>query len=222
LILFSVISILPVVNGYDYIFDDAEDDVYQYCTDTEETVIGDYHDEIDIVNLNITGKHASFTVAGNISDWNIYHWFYLVFSENFRPSGPLFFIWTVPYYELEIESSFISLERAYISGETLFHEEWNGTHWENSSTATPANILNEVSQHSISAYIPDVVEEIPSSMKCLLYAGFNGYPCSYADYAPARPTSGGGDEIPGYNIFLLIGSMIGVAFFLLRKKYKKK
>ncbi|MFX1296135.1 MAG: hypothetical protein ACFFD2_14960 [Promethearchaeota archaeon] len=222
LILLSVISILPVANGYNYIFDDAEDDVYQYCVDTEETVIGDFHDEIDIVSLNITGKHVSFTVAGNISDWNIYHWIFIVFSGKFKPSGPLFFVWNIPFYKLNFESSFVSLEKAYISGETCVHEEWNGTHWENSSTATAANILSGVSQHSISAYIPDAVEEIPSSMKCILIAWFSGDPCSYADYAPARPTSGGGDEIPGYNIFLLIGLMIGVSFFLLRKKYKIK
>ena len=221
-ILLSVISILPVVNGYDYIFDDEEDDVYQYCVDTEETVIGDFHNEIDIVNLNITGKYVSFTVAGNFSDWGGSHSAELVFSENFKSSGPLYFIWTIPFYRLEFDYSFVSLEKAYISGETCVHEVWNGIHWENSSTATPYNILSEVSQHLISATIPEDVEEIPSSMKCLLFSYFGGYPCSYADYAPARPTSGGEEEIPGYNVFLLICVMIGISLLLVIKRNKLK
>lgn len=58
-------------------------------------------------------------------------------------------------------------------------------------------------------------------MKCVLFAGFGGSPCSYADYAPARPTSGGGTtEIPGYNLFVLIGVMIGISILLVRRRNK--
>ena len=229
LVFLSLIYILPVANGYDYIFIDAEDDVYRYCESTDETDVGDYHDEIDIVKLNITGKYVSLTVAGDLGDWNSSHWCFLTFSEAFIPwGGPLDFAWRAPYYRLEFEndtSFFVTLERGYsLGGNEFAYEVWNGTGWEDRVTATPANILSEVSQHSIIAYIPDAVEEIPSNMKCLLNTRYSPPPfnCTYADFAPALPSSGGGDKIPGYNLFLIICGMIGITILLVMKRNKLK
>ncbi len=110
-----------------------------------------------------------------------------------------------------------------MGGTDVAFEVWNGTAWENSSTATPANILSDVSQHSIIAYIPDAVEEIPSNMKCLLYTHFWQYPfdCEYADFAPDLSTTRG-DKIPSYNLFILICVMIGISILLVRKRNKLK
>ncbi|MFX1321633.1 MAG: hypothetical protein ACFFAQ_08315 [Promethearchaeota archaeon] len=228
LVFFSVLNFLPVVNGYDYIFTDVEDDVYRYCESTDQTVVGDYHDEIDIVKLNVTGKYASFTVAGDLGDWNGSYWAALIFSSQFIPwEGPLNFAWRVPYYYIDFDSpSFVSLERGYSLGEGDFaYEVWNGTAWEDEITGTAANILNESSQHSIIAYIPDAVEEIPSNMKCLLYIKCwepPSYDCTYADFAPALPTAGGGGNIPGYNLFILFCVMIGISILLVRRRNKLK
>lgn len=226
-IFISIIYFLPVANGYDYIFTDAEDDVYLYNHDTSELVNGDYHDEIDIVKLNITGKYVNITIAGDLGDWNYSHFADLTFSERFFPWGePLDYAFTPPYYSIEFEndsSFFVTLEKGYsLGGGKFAYEEWNGTAWENRTTATPANILSEVSQHSIIAYIPDAVEEIPSNMKCLLYTQFWQYPFVYADFAPALPTAGGGDAIPSYDLFLLICVMIGISLLLVRKRNKLK
>lgn len=228
LVFLSVINFLPVVHGYDYIFIDAEDDVYRYCESTDEKVIGDYHDEIDIVKLNITGKYVSFTVVGDLGNWNTSHWTTLTFSEGFSPWGEVNYACRIPYYRLEFEmfpSLFVTLEKCYIlGGNELAFEVWNGTAWENATTATPANILSEVSQHSIIAYIPDAVEEeIQSNMKCLLYTHFwqDPWDCEYVDFAPALSTAGGG-KIPGYNLFLLICGMIGISILLVRKRNKLK
>ncbi|MFX1296137.1 MAG: hypothetical protein ACFFD2_14970 [Promethearchaeota archaeon] len=226
-----VISFLPVAHCYNYIFDDAEDDVYFYCSSTDDLLTGDYHDEIDITNLNITGQYVSFTVAGSFNNWSSNHWGVLTFSSKFLPmGGPIGYAWTPPYYRLEFDnytSFFVTLEKGYsLGGGNFAYEEWNGTAWENQTTATPENILYDITQHTVTAYIPDAVEEIPSSMKCLLYTEFWGPPfdCGlFVDFAPALPTSdGGGSNIPGYNLFLLISLMIGVTFYLLRKKYKLK
>ncbi len=114
LVFLSVISFLPVVNGYDYIFIDAEDDVYRYCESTDEKVIGDFHDEIDIVKLNITGNYVSFTVVGDLGDWNSSHWTTLTFSEGFMLWGEINYACRVPYYRLEFEnfgSLFVTLEK---------------------------------------------------------------------------------------------------------------
>ncbi|MFX1321634.1 MAG: hypothetical protein ACFFAQ_08320 [Promethearchaeota archaeon] len=229
LVLLSVITFLPVANGYNYIYIDAEDDVYQYCDSTDETDIGDYHDEIDIVKLNITGKYASFTVAGDLGDWDPHHHAVIIFSSHFTYNGPHEGLsWRSPFYLIDYESpSFASLERAYsLGGDGYVYEVWNGTAWENETTATPANILNESSQHSIIAYIPDAVEEIPSDMKCILNTEvipwFIPSDCWYEDIAPALPTAGGGGNIPGYNLFILFCVMIGITILLIRKRNKLK
>ncbi|MFX1316313.1 MAG: hypothetical protein ACFE9T_10650 [Promethearchaeota archaeon] len=224
----SLIYFLPIAHGYNYTFIDAEDDVYYYCQSTNETLKGDYHDEIDIVYLNISGKYVTFTIKGDFIDWNDSHWATLIFSSEFIPyGGPIDYAWRPPYYSLdfEVSSFFVTLERGYsLGGNKFAYEEWNGTAWENRTTATPANILSVVSQHYIIAYIPDAVEEIPSNMKCLLYTEFwqSPYDCIYADFAPALPTRGGGDNISGYNLFILICVMIGISILLKRNRNKLK
>ncbi|MFX0043882.1 MAG: hypothetical protein ACFE8L_13300 [Candidatus Hodarchaeota archaeon] len=224
----SLIYFLPVARGYDYIFDDAEDDVYRYCEDTDETVIGDYRDEIDIVQLNITGQYVNLTVAGDLAGWSDFHWGFLTFSEEFIPwEGELNYAWKAPYYRLEYEYNppfFVTLEKGYsLGGGDFAYEVWNGTAWENQSTATPVNILSGISQHSIVAYIPDAVEEIPSSMECLLNTRYwpPPYNCTYADFVPALPSIEE-DKIPSYNLFILICGMIGISILFVRKRNKLK
>ncbi|MFX1316314.1 MAG: hypothetical protein ACFE9T_10655 [Promethearchaeota archaeon] len=225
LVFLSVIYFLPLVNGYDFIFIDAEDDVYRYCESTDETDIGDYHDELDIVKLNITGKYVSFTVVGNISDWDSYYRATVFFSSHFTwYEQYLELTWRSPCYIIEFHpKTRATLEKIYHLEEGGYaYEVWNGTAWENSSTATPANILSEISQHSLTAHIPDAVEEIPSNMKCLLWINFweTSTDCTYADIAPS-PSNGGGN-VPSYNIFVLICAMIGISIFLVRKRSKLK
>jgi hypothetical protein len=64
----SIIYFLTGVQGLNYTVTDPEDDVLQDCNTAEVT--GDYHDEIDIVELTVAGQYVNLTVAGNLANWN--------------------------------------------------------------------------------------------------------------------------------------------------------
>ena len=68
LVFISIIYFLPVAQGVDFTISDVEDDVLRDCPTEEDT--GDYHDEIDIIELIVAGRTINLTVAGNLANWN--------------------------------------------------------------------------------------------------------------------------------------------------------
>lgn len=99
---------------------------------------------------------------------------------------------------------------------------WNGTGWEDDSTATPVNIVTVVTEHSIIIDIPLAVEPIPDSMQVLVAARLFFFgDCDYMDFAPALSSfSISQDGIPGYDLFILGFIIIGISLIMI-KKYKK-
>ncbi|MGB5912474.1 MAG: hypothetical protein WBH31_14885 [Promethearchaeia archaeon] len=221
---FSIINLLPVAIGYDYTFSDAEDDVIRECDSGIET--GDYYDEIDIVKIVIADKHVNLTVAGNLAYWNNSYSARIYFSNQFFTSSTGF-SWTPPYYILHCANDSgplnVILKKGYsLGGGNFAYEVWNGTGWEDENTATAANILTEITEHSIISDIPLAVEPIPDSMQVLVAARlFLFGDCDYMDFAPELSSfSGSQGGIPGYNLFILSVIIIGISLIII-KKYKK-
>jgi len=222
---FSITNLLPLTKGYTYTFSDPEDDVIRECDSGIET--GDYYDEIDIVKIVIADKHVNLTVAGNLAYWNSSYSARIYFSNRFYSSSSTDFSWSPPYFILDCEndsSTFeVILERGYsLGGGNFAYEEWNGTGWEDRLTATAANIVTDVTEHSIIIDIPLAVEPIPDSMlvlvvTCLFLFG----DCDYMDFAPALSSfSSSQNGIPGYDVFILSFIVIGISLIMI-KKYKK-
>ena len=217
----SIIYLLPNAYAIDYTVSDAENDVLRDCATSEDT--GDYHDEIDIVELNVTGQYVNITVAGNLANWNSSYFGSIYFSPRFTASEFNDLLWTTPYYiiDFENESGPIEafLERGYsLGGNNFAYEVWNGTGWEDRNTGTAVNILYAITSHSVVSYIPDGVEEIPSSMKVVAKTRILIFSsCNYSDIT-SIPSSGGG--VPSYNLFIIICTMVGISLIIL-KKHKK-
>jgi len=217
----SVIYSLPNVHAFNFRITDVEDDVLRYACDTEET--GDFFDEIDIVELNVAGKNINVTVAGNFTSWGSSHYGTVIFSPIIYPDGMTY---GYPYYKVEFENRSgpieATLEKGYqLSINTVANEVWNGTGWEAQNTATPATIVVDVTEHSVISYIPDAVEEIPSTMKVLARTHLYNHSdptCLFSDVTRIPPSVDTG--IPSYNLFILICTIIGVSFIII-KKYKK-
>ena len=220
-VILSLVNFLPVAHGIDATISDAEDDVLQECT--SGNTAGDYHDEIDIIKLTITGKNVNLTVAGNLAKWNSSYYGSIIFSETFYPSDGADFSWTPPYFSIDWNnysgSIEVTLERGYsLGGGNFAYEEWNGTGWEDRTTATAANIVIAVTEHSIISYIPDQVETIPSSMRAMASTLISIYgSCDYKDITPI-PSSA--QNIPSYNLFILICTMTGISIILVKKHEK--
>ena len=226
IVFFSITYFLPNVHAINFTTSDVEDDVLR-DTSTEE-ITGDYYDEIDIVNLVIAGRNINFTVAGNLANWNSSYSGTIYFSQGFSVSASNQIVWRSPYYTIEFENQSgggpieVILKKGYpLDINNHAYEEWNGTGWENQTTATPANIVVDVTEHSVIAYIPDAVEEIPTDMKVVGYTRMSIFIPEYtifSDVTPVPSTAAGG--IPSYNLFILICTMIGVSLIII-KKYKK-
>ncbi|MFX0018102.1 MAG: hypothetical protein ACFFAK_10190 [Promethearchaeota archaeon] len=221
---FSIINLLPVAKGYNYTFSDAEDDVIRECDSAIET--GDYYDELDIVKIVIADKHVNLTVAGNLSYWNSSYSARIYFSDRFYTSSTGF-SWSPPYYILHCANDSgplkVILRRGYsLGGGNFAYEVWNGTGWEDENTAAEANIITDVTEHSIIIDIPLAVEPIPDSMQVVVAARlFLFGDCDYMDFAPELSSlSSSQDGISGYNLFIMSFIVIGISLIMI-KKYKK-
>ncbi|MCK4284634.1 MAG: hypothetical protein KAX18_00450 [Candidatus Lokiarchaeota archaeon] len=217
----SVIYFLPSVHAINFRITDVEDDVLRYACGTEDT--GDYFDEIDIVELIVAGKNINVTVAGNFASWGSSHYGTVIFSPYIHSDGTSYgYPWYKVHWENKSGPIEATLEKGYqLSINTFAYEVWNGTGWEAQNTGTPAIIVVDVTEHSVIAYIPDAVEEIPSTMKVLARTHLYNWSdpvCMFSDVTRIPPSVDNG--IPSYNLFLLICTMIGVSLIII-KKYKK-
>ncbi|MFX1371518.1 MAG: hypothetical protein ACFFCE_06620 [Promethearchaeota archaeon] len=220
---------MPVVHGLNLNINDAENDVIRNCGTGDDT--GDYYDEIDIVKLIISGRNVNVTIAGSLAKWNLSHYGSVIFSEWFRAvSAPSYFAYNVPYYAIDydndIGSMVAKLEKGYpLNDEGYAYEVWNGTAWEDrfDMVGSPFNIVDTVTNHSITFYIPDAVEELPSNMKAVVSNRFSKIfgNCDFIDFTPLPSDHGINSDqwISSYDIFVLICTMIGISFIII-KNYK--
>ena len=216
----SIIYFLPIGHAINYTTSDVEDDVLR-----DGDTVGDFYDEIDIVKLSITGRNINFTVAGNLANWNYSYVGKIYFSQGFTVDASNNVVWRPPYYVIDFENKTgpieAFLEKGYsIGGNNFAYEQWNGTGWENRTTATPANILVEVTEHSVICYIPDAVEEIPSNLKAVGKTRMSTFDPDFNIYSDVTPIPTADTSIPSYNLLILIGTMIGISIIII-KKYKK-
>jgi len=227
-LIFSIIYFLPNVHAINYTISDEEDDVLQDCPTGEET--GDYHDEIDIIELTVAGQYINFTVAGSFFDWDSSYFGTVIFSQSFESDASNHLTWSPPYYAIDWQNKSgpieVTLEKGYhLGGNNFAYEVWNGTGWEDRNTATPFNILSDITEHSLISYIPDGVEDIPSNMKVVgntKFFDFDG--CDYSDLTPipSSDTDSSDNGIPSYNLYIFICTMIGVSIIFLRKYRSRK
>ena len=218
IVFYSFIYYLPKAYAINFTTSDAENDVLRGC-DPGDT--GDYYDEIDIVSFNVAGRNINCTVAGSLAKWNNSHYGTASFSSGIQVSPQNGLVTSIPLYVVEWENKSApieaTLEKLYSSGG---HDVWNGTGWEDESTATAANIVVDVTNHSVISYIPDAVEEIPSNMKVICKTHLWIYSPSICSFSDVTPLPSPDTGIPSYNLFILICTMIGISFVII-KKYKK-
>lgn len=212
LVFISMTYFLPVVHGVNFTISDVEDDVLRTCGFEEDT--GDYHDEIDITELIVAGRTINLTVAGNLAMWNSSYHGFVIFSKGIAIGSYNQLIFG-DYYALDWDnksgSIVVTLEKGY---NTTF-ELWNGTGWEDKGTATAANIVVAVTEHSVISNIPVAVEEIPSNMKVV--AGTLILIHDGCDFSDLTPLPGSDQGIPSYDLFILICITFGISLILIKK-----
>ena len=163
---------------------DPENDVYymhyKYTTpENMEIKKGDYHDEIDIIKLDVTGQHFNLTFAADITSWNLTHQALIMLISDFNFQQPPF-----PYYAISYENPNdyglyeFHVFFLYVTGSYEEDREyWNNvTGWV--STPDLASDIGFSTDRSIIADAPTEAYLIPDDIDCVATAS-----CLYAFFA---------------------------------------
>ena len=241
--IFAVLSIVllsltlqtftPVL-GLNAIETDPENDVYRiHMTESSQDISkGDYHDEIDIVKLEINGQTVNLTFAGNITDWqysdSIETRAIIVLHEDFTSLEDM----TYPYYAILYDNwTYYALGyRVFLTYETEFDTDyWDGSGW--AATEDLAVEVGSASDKSIVANVSSGAFIIPDNITFLAQAlriEFIGiFPeeevILYTDIAPNKyDPLASEDKIPSYNLFIVVGLLFGISLIIIKKQIGKK
>ncbi len=248
--IFAILSILflsltvqtftPVVGIYMSV-DDPENDVYyihyNIIDGDYDMTKGDYHDEIDIVKLNITGQFFNLTFAGDMADWVVGTGPYMAALIMLHPDFQGFDQEpTYPYYSILYENHSVTGQLDEYLGYHVFftyvidqytEQYWNATTGWVSTTALASDI-GSASDKSIIAdvptnyTIPDDIDIIATSVHSELLFYTNEV-FEYIDIAPNKyDPFASEDKIPSYNLFIVVGLLFGISLIIIKKQIKSK
>ena len=248
--IFAILSILflsltfqtftPAVGLYASV-DDPENDVY--CThiigQDYEMTKGDFHDEIDIVKLNITEQFFNLTFVGNITDWvgtePHYTAALIILHTDFKglDQEP-----TYPYYSILYQNHSVTGQGADYLGFHVFFtyvlDESTRLYWNETaewvSNTSLASDIGSASDKSIiadvpkDAYtIPDYIDYIALSVHSVYYPSPIEEFIEYLDFAPNKyDPFASEDKIPSYNLFIVVGLLFGISLIIIKKQIKRK
>ncbi|MFX1322884.1 MAG: hypothetical protein ACFFAQ_14700 [Promethearchaeota archaeon] len=248
--LFAVLSIVllsltfqtftPVVGIYMSV-DDPENDVHyiHIIGDDYDQTKGDFHDEIDIVKLNISEQFFNLTFAGNMADWVVgtgpYMAALIILHPDFQGFNqeP-----TYPYYSILYENHSVTGQYDEYLGYHVFFTyvigEYNQLYWNAttgwvSSTALASDI-GSASGKSIIADVPTNAYIIPDDIDIIAMSVYSEFLFftdelfEYIDIAPNKydPFASDGGGIPSYNLFIIVSILLGISLIIIKKQFKSK
>ncbi|MFX1409886.1 MAG: hypothetical protein ACFFA6_06015, partial [Promethearchaeota archaeon] len=150
-----------------------------YTQSSQELSKGDYHDEIDIVKLEINGQTMNLTFAGNIADWESNDVFQteaqIMCHENFTGSYleslavyPYYLIYYDNWTQHELGYNVFFVQKIEGSPWMLF---WNGSDWVEDDRE--AMVIGSASDKSIIASVPPGALVIQESLTIIAASGCN-------------------------------------------------
>jgi hypothetical protein len=238
----SLQSITPVL-GLNATITDPENDVYRvkyvivtpfgYGTSPNPAQQGDYHDEIDIVKFEINGQNMNLTFAGNIADWQstgVYDTIAMMllypnFDMDLFPEEPQYPYYVAYYQNHSIYGPDYKLVFVHnIDNETSLY--WEGVGWTDDQGSS-ANI-GSASGKSIIANVPPGAYTIPDNVTYIVASEHDEYlggseGIAYLDVAPNEYEpwpDAAEDEIPSYNLIIMVGVLVGICLIIIKKKIK--
>ena len=246
--IFAILSILflsltfqtftPAVCLYASV-DDAENDVYYVSLTAEGENIkkGNYHDEIDIVKFEINNQNLNLTFAGNINDWegagDVKTGAIMVLHPNFDMELYKEGNMTYPYYAIYYDNWSQSLGYRVIFAHVYEYlgdedrEFWNETAgWVSNNTL--ALDIGSASDKSIIANVPPEAYNITNNTTYIAQSIHIKYSPSeikyYIDIAPEEYMLLEETEevIPSYNLFIIVGVLVGISLIIIKKQIGKK
>ena len=220
----------PVL-GLNAIETDPENDVYRIHVigSSQDISKGDYRDEIDIVKLEINGQAINLTFAGNMTDWQSNDTIETIAIVILHPDFKGLDEVSYPYYEIYYDNwtDYGLGYKVFLTYETEFDTEyWDGSEWvdhENDAmevgSASDKSITADVSTDALN--ITDDLTFIAQSM-CVEKIG-DDEAMGYIDIAPNKyDPFASEDQIPSYNLFIVVGVLFGITLIIIKKQIKRK
>ena len=234
--LFSLSSqTITCVFGLNALESDPENDVYRmHQLDTDRDLKkGDYHDEIDIVKLEIMGQHINLSFAVNLTNWEsnecIYTQAIIILHEDFQGIHNIPLDLTFPYYAVVYDNSTGLGFKVYLSHVTENYTKY----WDNSVWTDDQNLAMEIgyaSDNSITVDIPLTAYMLPSNITILATVvaveqygpGFREV-IAYFDIAPNKYDPFAlEDEISSFNLFIILFGLIGISLIIIKNQTRNK
>ena len=240
LLILLTLQNLPRVIGLTETKNDPVNDVYYFPHNSIiPTNKSDYKDGIDIIRLDLDGQYVNVTFEGSLEALSVAdEWLEcsIFFYETYDPLIDSYDQrqYSVTYKSIPPDS--LNYNVYFIYWEPNFGyslKYWNGTSFEYNAFAGIS--IGNVTGNLLTAEIPplaftvldNVTYYVESQWGNLMDPKYTSWhadccPDAFSDYLePSDGDGDGGDDaIPGYDMLILIGAIIGISIILLKKRSK--
>jgi hypothetical protein len=196
---------------------DDQDDVVQYSTVPEKGTIGDFHNEIDIMNVSIgeTLDVSYSLVIGFVGAASFYEdYLYIIYIDNDSDNQAEYIIFS---------NVSLGVRKGPVGLVFFLQRVWDGAYWDpglQQWVGEEVAMYSSVSGHYIRAdYISEPFPEIKTYRVAVIAAYIGDPSYIYAEFLPETPSS----SIPGFPLeFVLFGfiTLLGLVVLLQRNKIK--
>ena len=193
---------------------DAADDVVRYTTTAEKGVVGDFHDEIDIINISsamMAGLPLSLVIffADTPCDYQSYNYF--LFIDNNTDGHADYVLYSNISLEAKVLLITFYLQRVFDGN------YWDGDSWVGSEISYPGWGIygNTLSFPNFNLAITEMLTSRVAAVAA--YTGDGTY--LFADFVPLTPEAG----IPGFSFGLVLFGglmLLGMIIILQREKIR--
>ncbi len=217
---------IPLISAETITHTDPEDDVLRLDPYNPFSMQwGDFMDGIDILEFKVDGNNFNITFVGNSGEGMTYQ--ILFFIGEYNPLTTTMADYAIMYMNWSQLGLFNGLFVKFITEITM--EVWNGTEW--TADITNGTSVGSITGKTFSATVPPSALNITSSTTYFagsIYMDIYDLTYIYMDYCPndfsPYQQNSGSEEtlgVPGYDLFILFGSLLSVSILLIKKRRDK-
>ena len=238
LLIVLILQNVPQGIGLTETKNDPVNDVYYFPHNSIlPTGKGDYVDGIDIIRLDLDGQYVNVTFEGSLEAISVAdEWLQcsIFFFETYDPLISNFDQWqySVTYKSIHPTEPYYVYFIHYIPNSGYTSDYWNGSGW--SSSGLDGVSIGNVTGNLLTAEIPPLAFTVLDNVTYFVESQWGNFldpkyntswhvdycPDEFSDYLEAFDGDGGDDAIPGYDMFIFIGTIIGISIILLKKRSK--
>lgn len=238
LLILLILQYLPRVISLTETNNDPVNDVYYFPHNSIiPTGKGDYKDGIDIIKLDLDGQYVNVTFEGSLEALSVADEWLDCSIFLFETYDPLISNYDQRQYSVTYKSvppdspDYDVYFIYYESNGGYANKYWDGDSFE--YNAYDGISIGNVTGNLLTAEIPPLAFTVLDNVTYYVMAQWGNFmdpkytswhadycPDAFTDYLETFDGDGGDEAIPGYDMFILIGAIIGISIILLKKRSK--